>query len=103
MYRPKHLPKAIDDIFRIEDYLNEHSPTAANEFTELVGKRVECLMDLPYSCPAYERDPFFRKMVLGSYILFYSVDDKRELVVIHRIFHRAQNIDQHMSEYQESI
>jgi plasmid stabilization system protein ParE len=55
---------------------------------------------MPLSCPAYEEDPFFRRMVLGDYLLFYSVDEGRKLVTIHRIFHHARDIKRLMAEYQ---
>jgi len=44
----------------------------------------------------YEKDPFFRRMVIDDYVLFYSVDEKRNLVLMHRIFHHSRNIDHEM-------
>jgi len=99
VYKAVYLPEAIDKIFKIEDYLNQHSPTAAAEFTDMVDERVEALRDHPLMCQAYDRDPFFRRMVLGDYILFYSVDEKRKLVVIHLIFHHAEDVDRNMRKY----
>ena len=96
MYRLAHLPEAIDDIFAIEEYLNRHSPDAAERFIETLGERITSLADRPFLWPVYERDPFFRRMMLDDYVLFYSVDEKRNLVVIHRIFHHSRNINQEM-------
>jgi len=80
VYKATYLPPAITDLFEIEEYLNEYSPTAADRFEEAVDQRVTGLSEHPLMCPAYERDPFFRKIVLGDYLLFYSVDEKRELI-----------------------
>jgi len=91
-----HLPEAIDDIFTIEEYLNQHSLTAADRFIETLDQRAASLADYPYLWPAYEKDPFFRRMAIDDYVLFYSVDEKRNLIVIHRIFHHLRNIDNEM-------
>ena len=103
VYKVKHLPPAISDIFGIEDYLNEHSPAAADRFTEDVDRRVGALADHPKMCPPYDRDPFFRRMVLGDFLLFYSVDEKQQLIVVHRIFHHSRDINRHMAEYRVSM
>ncbi|MCL2171519.1 MAG: type II toxin-antitoxin system RelE/ParE family toxin [Defluviitaleaceae bacterium] len=99
MYNISYLPRAISDIFGIEDYLSKHSATAANRFAKALDKKVSAIAELPMMHPAYERDSFFRKMVLGDYLLFYSIDKSRKLIVIHRIFHHSQNIDSHMRKY----
>ena len=99
MYKAVYLPSAIDKIFKIEDYINQHSPSAADKFTESLDERVESLLELPLICPEYERDSFFRKMVLGDHILFYSVDGKRKLIIIHLIFHHSEDIDRNMRKY----
>jgi plasmid stabilization system protein ParE len=102
VYKIKHLPSAISDIFDIEDYLNEHSPTAADRFTEDVDRRIEALTDHPQMCPPYQPDPFFRRMAIGDYLLFYSIDEKQQLIAIHRIFHHSRDIDRHMSDYKKT-
>jgi len=96
MYSVSHLPKAINDIFDIEEYLNQHSPVAADRFTETFDERTANLVNYPFLWPVYEKDSFFRKMVIDDYVLFYSVDETRSLVVIHRIFHYSRNIDHEM-------
>ena len=48
--------------------------------------------------PAYDADPFFRKMIIDDYLLFYSVDEKRILIIVHRIFHSKRNICQQIIE-----
>jgi len=70
VYRLAHLPEAIDDIFDIEEYLNQHSPAAADRFTETLGQRVDALAEHPYLWPLYEKDPFYRRMVIDDYVLF---------------------------------
>jgi len=98
VYSVAHLPKAIDDIFDIEEYLYSHSPTAADRFTEMLDECVGDIAEHPYMWPIYEKDSFFRRMIIGDYVLFYSVDEKRKLLVIHRIFHHLRNIDFEMQK-----
>jgi plasmid stabilization system protein ParE len=54
------------------------------------------LEDTPYMYPPYEEDSFFRRMVVGDYILFYSVDEVRNIIPIHRIFHHSRNVTRQM-------
>ena len=100
-YRPKILDAAEQDIKQIEEYLVQYSHNAVRRFFESMKERIRSLRTMPFSCPEYELDPFFRRMVLGDYILFYNVDEKRKLVIVHRIFHHSRNIDRHMREYRE--
>ena len=39
-----------------------------------------------------EVDPFYRRMVVGDYNLFYSVNDQKKIVTVHRIFHHSRNV-----------
>jgi len=98
MYKVEHLPEAITDIFEIEEYLNQYSLAAADRFVETLDERAVTLAKLPYIWPVYEQDSFFRRMVIGDYLLFYSVDESRKLVIIHRIFHHSRDIDRRMME-----
>ena len=91
MYRIEYLPEAIDEMLKIENYLYEHSPSAADRFAEALEERTDSLAEYPLMCQVYDKDPFFRRMVIDDYLLFYSVDERRELVVIHHIFHHSQD------------
>ena len=93
-YRVVFLTEAERDIDCIEEYLSQfYTSTAQNFFTQL-KKQVFMLEDMPYFCPVYEDDTYFRRMVVSDYLLFYSIDEKRQLVVIHRIFHSKRDTSQ---------
>ena len=102
-YRPKILDAAEQDIKAIEEYLVQYSRDAVRRFFDSMKERIRSLRTMPLSCQEYELDPFFRRMILGDYILFCNVDEKRKLVIVHRIFHHSRNIDRHMREYRESM
>ena len=84
--------KAGIDMDEIEKYLYQFYPSTARNFFKKMKKQVIQLEDMPYVYPAYEKDPYFRRMVLGEYLLFYSVNESRNLVIVHRIFHHSRDI-----------
>lgn len=96
-----HLPLAISDMLEIEEYLAQHSTNAADRFVDDLGERTAALLEYPFMNPIYEDDPFFRRMVLGDYLLFYNVDEKRKLVIIHRIFHHSKDINRRILVYKK--
>ena len=98
-YRLTYLDDAKQDMREITKYLAQFYASTARNFLTTLKERVRSLKDMPYMCPAYEKDPFFQRMVIKDHLLYYSVDEERKLVVIHRVFHHAQDIDRHMLEY----
>jgi plasmid stabilization system protein ParE len=98
-FRVVFLTEAERDMDDIEEYLSQfYADTVRNFFAQL-KTRVFMLRDMPYMCRAYEDDSYFRQMTVGDYLLFYSVDEKRHLVVVHRIFHSRQDISRLVSEH----
>ena len=82
------------DLNDIEEYLSKFYPGTVRNFFEKLKKKVTLLETMPYMCPEYDSDPFFRRMVIGDYLLFYAVDEERTQIVIHRVFHSARDISQ---------
>jgi addiction module RelE/StbE family toxin len=98
-YRVVFLPQAEQDMDDIEEYLSRfYANTVLNFFLQPEVK-VAGLADMPLMYPAYDNDPYFRRMVVDDYLLFYSIDEKRQLVVIHRIFHAKRDISRQIPEH----
>ena len=95
-FRTTYTDTARQDMREIAEYLAQFYASTARKFSAKLEKKVASLEDMPYSCPAYEDDPYFRRMIVGDYLLFYSVDEKRQLVVIHRIIHAKRDINRQM-------
>jgi len=95
-YRVIYLERARQDMREIVTYLAQFYASTARNFVDRLKKQVELLKTMPYMNPVYEDVPFFRRMIVGDYLLFYSVDEVREAVVIHRIFHHSRDIREHM-------
>jgi plasmid stabilization system protein ParE len=98
-YRVVFLPQAEQDMDDIEEYLSQfYVGTVLNFFLQLENK-ITKLADMPLMYPAYDDDPYFRRMVVDDYLLFYGIDEKRQLVVVHRIFHAKRDISRQILEH----
>ena len=93
-HRITFLDEARQDIKDITSYLSQYYTSTARNFMTKLKKQVNQLKTLPLMYPIYEEDPLYRRMVIDDYLLFYSVDEKRNQVIIHRIFHSKRDISQ---------
>jgi addiction module RelE/StbE family toxin len=89
-----YLPKAIFDQADIKTYLSQFYPGTSKRFFDLLKKKIIRLKTHPYSCPVYEDDPDYRKLVVGDYLVFYIVNEDTKIIEIHRILHGSRNISQ---------
>ena len=90
-YRVVYLDEAKLDLKDIVAYLAQYYKSTARAFKEKVAERVNALKEWPLMCQVYALDPYFRQMVVGDYLLFYSVDEEKRLVAIHRIVHQKRD------------
>ena len=86
------LEKAKRDLREIEDYLVQFYPSTARKFNDKLEEKLFLLVDFPYMYPEYEEDSYFRKMVFGDYLLFYTVEETNDLIIIGRIIHSSRDI-----------
>jgi len=91
-YRVVFLAEAKLDVENIEEYLSQFYDSTVRNFFEELKKKVATLEYTPFLYSIYDGDPFFRRIVAKDYLLFYSIDDKQNLVVIHRILHSKRDI-----------
>ena len=87
---------AEQDIWEIADYLSDHSMPAAVEFLQAVKKRIEGLADMPLMCPKINPRQDYRKMLVGSYVVLYIVNEHTKEILIMRVVHGKRN-------YQEEL
>ena len=95
-YRIKYLPDTVKDRDEIREYLSQYYESTVKNFFKLLKEKTARLKDFPYSCPPYEYDPDYRRLVVGDYLVFYIVNENDKVVEIHRIFHGTQNIRRHL-------
>ena len=99
-YQVKYLPETVIDRAEIRTYLAKYYESTVRNFFVFLKERIGQLKEFPYSCPTYDDDPDYRKLVVGDYLVFYMVDEDSKTVEIHRIFHGSQDIKRHFSTSQ---
>jgi plasmid stabilization system protein ParE len=89
--------KAEQDFNDILDYLvNElYSPKAATDFADAVQKCYELIKLNPELFMLSDLDELaesgYRRALIKNYILLYKVNNKDQIITIHRFFHGMQN------------
>ncbi|MDR0999620.1 MAG: type II toxin-antitoxin system RelE/ParE family toxin [Clostridiales bacterium] len=91
-YTIQYLPQAVRNIQEIKNYISQDNPTAAKNLTDLMKARIEALRTMPKKHEEYPDNPAFRKVVVGSYLIFYKVNDEEKTVKIRRVIHGKQDI-----------
>lgn len=95
-YLIRYFDEAASDKSEIKKYLSQYYESTVENFFHLLKKKISRLKDFPYSCPVYEDDPDYRKLIVGDYLVFYMVNETNKIVEIHRIFHGSRDIRQHL-------
>jgi toxin ParE1/3/4 len=93
--------RAEQDLTEILEYLEEHSPTAAEQLAETIDERCAMLGQLPLM--GRSRDDLalgLRSIAIRPYVLFYRVTD--ESVQVIRILHGKRDMDRIMSQEEGS-
>ena len=96
-----YLPEAISDQANIKKYLSQFYPGTSHRFFTLLKKKIARLKAYPYSCPVYEDDPDYRRLVVEDYLVFYMIVENVKRVEIHRILHGSCDIGQHLENITE--
>ena len=69
-YHIKYLPDTVTDREEIRDYLSQYFESTVRKFFDLLREKTAQLKIFPYSCPVYEHDTDYRRMVIGDYWCF---------------------------------
>lgn len=96
-YRSDWTQTAHADVIGIVDYMAEalRNPGAATSFLDQLEERVAEIETNPLACE-FSRDPIlrqrgYRKAVVGSYLLLYTVDEQRDVILIARVFYSGRD------------
>jgi len=89
--RIRFTPRAASDLAVIADYVRARNPIAAQRVRSAILASLETVRSFPKSGRA-QTAPGVRKLVTGKYryLVYYSVDDRREEVVVLTIQHPAR-------------
>ena len=78
MARVERTEQAEADLEEILDYLDEHSPDAADRFAKIFKEKTEALAQMPEMGRAREElAPGLRSLNAGNYLIFYRPADER--------------------------
>ena len=93
-YTVKPSIHAREDRKNIVRYLSQYSVNAPYKFKNELKKYIQILSQTPLIFAAYNFNPEYRHVVIyGSYVIFYTVNEKDRTVFIYRILHGAQDIE----------
>ena len=85
---------AKEDRKSITRYLSQYSVNAPVKFRQELSKYIGIVGKMPYIFSVYNANPAFRHIVVfGSYTMFYTVNEAEKIVLIYRILHGSQDIE----------
>ncbi|MGH1353601.1 MAG: type II toxin-antitoxin system RelE/ParE family toxin [Thalassovita sp.] len=86
------LPEAREDLQRLFDFIEPHSPDAAARAVNTLVTSAETLRDFPQRGRPWQPDPEFRELSVAfgarGYVIRYREHDGR--VVIVRVWHASE-------------
>lgn len=95
-YEIRYLPLADEDIEALAAYLSRFYPSTAGRVLGEMEKQLASLQEHPRMCEEYADDPFYRRMVVSEYLVFYHVNEQNKTVDIHRVLRGTWNIEKHL-------
>ena len=94
----KYTPLAREDLLKIFRYvaLDLSSPQSAVKLLNDIEAAVLRLREYPYSSPEandeYLAAQGYRTLIYAKYLVFYKVNTKKHLVIIHRVVYGSRNL-----------
>lgn len=92
-YQVQYLHRAIKNLQEIYDYISEDSITLADKVIDEIDDRVAELEQMPAKYSIYPDKPTYRRMVVGSYLVFYKIFEEKKIVKIYLIVHSKRRFD----------
>ena len=89
------------DLVEIDETL-ANAPHKAAKFFSSLDKQAFLLKTMPLMYPIYDDVPFYRKMVVLDYLVFYTVNESAETIDIHRIIYARMDIKNRLANDQYS-
>ena len=82
------------DYVNICENLLEYGVYQIDNFKDSFSKFLDNVSNMPYMYPQYGGKQKYRKATLAyDYFAFYQIDKKNRTVIIYRILHSRQNIE----------
>ena len=97
-YEIRYLPLAAEDLDKMAEYLGRFYPKTAGHMLREIEKKLEGLARMPEMYEEYSANPFYRRMVVEKYLVFYHVDQEKSRVDIYRVIRGAWDIEKQISD-----
>lgn len=100
-----YTQKAQQDIMNIYDYVafTLLVPEIAQELTDSIMASIRTLASIPERNPLYKKEPWYSRGVrflpVKNYLIFYTVNIERDMVLITRIMYSGRNIEHQDIEF----
>ena len=99
LYKLEYLPVARRDILDITKYISQElkNPQAAEQLITSLVNKLDSLTEMPYIYPSFvpirQLDKEYRKVRVGSYMIFYWVDEYTKVITIARVIYSKRDIE----------
>ena len=102
-YRIDYSPESIEALDHIAEYLSKRSAIAPFTVALEIMNKIHNLETMPRIGQVVEKYPRLRRIVAGSYLVFYEIIEIENLVRIADIIHasRQHEIDRFLAETDE--
>lgn len=86
------------DLDGVLEYISQKlfNPAAADRLLKKAEEKIGLICEDPFMYPFYHNDLIsekgYRYAVISNYILFYTVDEKRKIIILSRFLYGRQNI-----------
>lgn len=95
-YKIRYLPLAVEDIEAMAAYLSRFYPSTVHRVLSEIESLIAGLQAHPQMYEVYEADPFYRRIVVSDYLVFYHVEDQLKTVDIYRVLRGSWNIGKYL-------
>ena len=95
-YDIRYLPLAEEDVEALASYLYRFYPGTASRVLNELKEQLASLRENPQLCEEYEDDPYYRRMEVSNYLIFYHVNEQSKTVDIHRILRGSWDINKYL-------
>jgi len=83
----RYAERAIADLEAIQTYIAQHNPRASAAVGERIRNAIELLADFPRLGRARDNEVRVLPIVTNPYVVYYSVDEDADEVVILHVRH----------------
>ena len=91
-YQIVYAPSSEADLNQAAAYLARRSAAAPLAVLVEIKKHIGALAKMPRMHPVYEVDQQYRRMVVGSYLVFYRIIEEEKTVFVARIYWVERNV-----------